>query len=108
MHSFISFFLIFFKVLRLDNSAPLDLKYNGFGYNNPGLQGDNIQMTNFPQGRSQWEQICDAKDILFNVAPMWRQKDVIKKSLSFLKWFTKTIKRQFYITEQSKNFFNVK
>ncbi|XP_056317667.1 mucin-15 [Danio aesculapii] len=40
-------------VLRLDNSEPLDLKYDGFGYYNPGLQGDNIQMTNFPQGRSK-------------------------------------------------------
>ncbi|XP_057215984.1 mucin-15 [Triplophysa rosa] len=34
-------------VHRLDNSEPLD-----FGYYNPGLQGDNIQMANFPQGRS--------------------------------------------------------
>ncbi|XP_056609631.1 mucin-15 [Triplophysa dalaica] len=34
-------------VLRLDNSEPLD-----FGYYNPGLQGDNIRMTNFPQGRT--------------------------------------------------------
>nr|XP_055060518.1 mucin-15 isoform X1 [Misgurnus anguillicaudatus] len=33
-------------VLRLDNSEPLD-----FGYYNPGLQMDNIQMTNFPHGR---------------------------------------------------------
>ncbi|XP_058638537.1 mucin-15 isoform X2 [Onychostoma macrolepis] len=40
-------------VLRLDNSEPLDLKFDGFGYNNPGLQEDNIQMTNFPQGRSK-------------------------------------------------------
>ncbi|XP_067281801.1 mucin-15 [Pseudorasbora parva] len=40
-------------VLRLDNSEPLDLKFDGFGYYNAGLQGDNIQMTNFPQGRSQ-------------------------------------------------------
>lgn len=40
-------------VLRLDNSEPLDLKYDGFGYYNPGLQGDNIQMTNLPQGRSK-------------------------------------------------------
>uniref|UniRef100_A0A8C2PQP7 Mucin-15 n=1 Tax=Cyprinus carpio TaxID=7962 RepID=A0A8C2PQP7_CYPCA len=40
-------------VLRLDNSEPLDLKFDGFGYYNPGLQGDNIQMTNFPQGRSK-------------------------------------------------------
>ncbi|XP_052009486.1 mucin-15-like isoform X2 [Xyrauchen texanus] len=39
-------------VLRLDNSEPLDLKYDGFGYYNPGLQGGNIQMTNFPQGSS--------------------------------------------------------
>ncbi|KAJ8394935.1 hypothetical protein AAFF_G00040580 [Aldrovandia affinis] len=37
-------------VLRLDNSEPLDLKYDGSAYYNPGLQGDNIQMTNFPQG----------------------------------------------------------
>lgn len=75
--------IIFFKVLRLDNSEPLDLKFDGFGYDNPGLQRDNIQMTNFPQGRSKWEQICDAKDILLNIAPMWRQNDVIKNSLSF-------------------------
>ncbi|KAL1271317.1 hypothetical protein QQF64_030333 [Cirrhinus molitorella] len=40
-------------VLRLDNSEPLDLKFGGLGYYNPGLQGDNIQMTNFPQGRSK-------------------------------------------------------
>ncbi|XP_051557244.1 mucin-15-like [Myxocyprinus asiaticus] len=39
-------------VLRLDNSEPLDLKFDGFGYQNPGLEGDNIQMTNFPHGRS--------------------------------------------------------
>ncbi|KAM9494064.1 uncharacterized protein Hap1MRO34_004070 [Clarias gariepinus] len=38
-------------VLRLDNSEPLDLKYGGFAYYNRGLQGDNIQMTNFPQGQ---------------------------------------------------------
>ncbi|XP_076854130.1 uncharacterized protein LOC143509364 [Brachyhypopomus gauderio] len=37
-------------VLRLDNSEPLNLKFDGFAYYNPGLQGDNIQMTNFPQG----------------------------------------------------------
>ncbi|XDV18251.1 hypothetical protein PO909_023981 [Leuciscus waleckii] len=40
-------------VLRLDNSEPLDLRFGGLGYYNPGLQGDSIQMTNFPQGRSQ-------------------------------------------------------
>ncbi|XP_072527795.1 uncharacterized protein [Salminus brasiliensis] len=39
-------------VLRLDNSEPLDLKYEGNGYYNPGIQGDNIQMTNFPRGHS--------------------------------------------------------
>ncbi|XP_058238183.1 mucin-15 isoform X2 [Hemibagrus wyckioides] len=39
-------------VLRLENSEPLDLKFDGFAYYNPGLQGDNIQMTNFPQGRT--------------------------------------------------------
>uniref|UniRef100_A0A4W5MRW0 Si:ch211-98n17.5 n=1 Tax=Hucho hucho TaxID=62062 RepID=A0A4W5MRW0_9TELE len=37
-------------VQRLDNSEPLDLKYDGSAYYNPGLQMDNIQMTNFPQG----------------------------------------------------------
>ncbi|KAG7242444.1 hypothetical protein INR49_022788 [Caranx melampygus] len=35
-------------VLRLDNSEPLDLNFGGAAYYNPGLQGDNIQMTNFP------------------------------------------------------------
>ncbi|TRY82078.1 hypothetical protein DNTS_006697 [Danionella cerebrum] len=41
-------------VLRLDNSEPLDLRFGqGFGYYNAGLQGDNIQMTNFPHGRSK-------------------------------------------------------
>ncbi|KAF7655731.1 hypothetical protein LDENG_00051630 [Lucifuga dentata] len=35
-------------VLRLDNSEPLDLNYGGSAYYNPGLQGDNIQMTNIP------------------------------------------------------------
>nr|XP_020464438.1 mucin-15 [Monopterus albus] len=38
-------------VLRLDNSEPLDLKFGGLDYYNPGLQGDNIQMRNFPQHR---------------------------------------------------------
>ncbi|KAI1890156.1 hypothetical protein AGOR_G00170770 [Albula goreensis] len=37
-------------VLRLDNGEPLDLKFDGTAYYNPGLQGDNIQMTNFPRG----------------------------------------------------------
>ncbi|XP_010895353.1 mucin-15 [Esox lucius] len=37
-------------VLRLDNNEPLDLKYDGSAYYNPGLQMDHIQMTNFPQG----------------------------------------------------------
>ncbi|GAA6103987.1 mucin-15 [Tachysurus ichikawai] len=40
-------------VLRLENSEPLDLKFDGFAYYNPGLQGDNIQMTNFPQGHTK-------------------------------------------------------
>lgn len=35
-------------VLRLDNSEPLDLNYGGAAYYNPGLQGDSIQMSNFP------------------------------------------------------------
>lgn len=35
-------------VLRLDNSEPLDLNFGGSAYYNPALQGDNIQMTNFP------------------------------------------------------------
>ncbi|KAM4593288.1 uncharacterized protein PAE49_006590 [Odontesthes bonariensis] len=35
-------------VLRLDNSEPLDLNFGGSAYYNPGLQGDSIQMTNFP------------------------------------------------------------
>ncbi|XP_072236110.1 uncharacterized protein [Leuresthes tenuis] len=35
-------------VLRLDNSEPLDLNFGGAAYYNPGLQGDSIQMTNFP------------------------------------------------------------
>ncbi|XP_061102102.1 mucin-15 [Conger conger] len=37
-------------VLRLDNSDVLDLKFDGLAYYNPGLQGDHIQMTNFPHG----------------------------------------------------------
>ncbi|XP_064191792.1 mucin-15 [Anguilla rostrata] len=37
-------------VLRLDNGEPLDLKFDGLAYYNPGVQGDHIQMTNFPQG----------------------------------------------------------
>nr|XP_046250582.1 mucin-15 [Scatophagus argus]XP_046250590.1 mucin-15 [Scatophagus argus] len=36
------------SVHRLDNSEPLDLNYGGSAYYNPGLQGDNIQMTSFP------------------------------------------------------------
>ncbi|XP_034040749.1 mucin-15 isoform X3 [Thalassophryne amazonica] len=36
-------------VLRLDNSEPLNLNYAGSAYYNPGLQGDNIQMTDFPE-----------------------------------------------------------
>ncbi|KAB5525926.1 hypothetical protein PHYPO_G00145830 [Pangasianodon hypophthalmus] len=39
-------------VLRLDNNEPLDLKFDGFAYYNPGLQSDNIQMTNFPRGQT--------------------------------------------------------
>ncbi|XP_034437287.1 mucin-15 [Hippoglossus hippoglossus] len=35
-------------VLRLDNSEPLDLNFGGRVYDNPGLQGDNFQMSNFP------------------------------------------------------------
>ncbi|XP_035485087.1 mucin-15 [Scophthalmus maximus] len=35
-------------VLRLDNSEPLDLNFGRAAYFNPGLQGDNIQMSNFP------------------------------------------------------------
>uniref|UniRef100_A0A3B3D4K4 Uncharacterized protein n=1 Tax=Oryzias melastigma TaxID=30732 RepID=A0A3B3D4K4_ORYME len=38
-------------VLRLDNGEPLDLRYGGSGYYNPGLQGDDIQMTNIPSRR---------------------------------------------------------
>ncbi|XP_032372912.1 mucin-15 isoform X1 [Etheostoma spectabile] len=38
-------------VIRLDNSEPLDLNFGGLAYYNPGLQGDNIQMTNFPGRR---------------------------------------------------------
>lgn len=40
-----------FPVLRLDNGEPLDLRYGGSGYYNPGLQGDDIQMTNIPSRR---------------------------------------------------------
>lgn len=35
-------------VLRLDNNEPLDLNFGGSAYYNPGLQGDNIQMSNIP------------------------------------------------------------
>ncbi|KAM6980528.1 mucin-15 [Aplochiton taeniatus] len=35
-------------VLRLDNSEPLDLKFDGSAYYNRGLQMDDIQMTHFP------------------------------------------------------------
>ncbi|XP_072321269.1 uncharacterized protein [Eucyclogobius newberryi] len=35
-------------VLRLDNSDPLDLNFGRAAYYNPGLQGDNIQMSPFP------------------------------------------------------------
>lgn len=38
-------------VLRLDNSGPMDLNFGGSAYYNPGLQGDNIQMNNFPGRR---------------------------------------------------------
>ncbi|XP_039652001.1 mucin-15 [Perca fluviatilis] len=38
-------------VIRLDNNEPLDLNFGGLAYYNPGLQGDNIQMTNFPGRR---------------------------------------------------------
>lgn len=38
-------------VLRLDNSGPLDLTFGGLAYYNPALQGDDIQMTNFPERR---------------------------------------------------------
>lgn len=40
-------------VLRLENSEPLDLKYDGSAYYNPGLQMDNIQMTSFPKGHAR-------------------------------------------------------
>lgn len=43
---------LLFTVLQLDNSEPLDLKFDGFAYYNPGLQRDNIQMTNFPHGHT--------------------------------------------------------
>lgn len=36
-------------VLRLDNSEPLDLNFGRAAYYNPGLQGDNIQMSPFPK-----------------------------------------------------------
>ncbi|KAG7482561.1 hypothetical protein JOB18_024176 [Solea senegalensis] len=35
------------RVLRLDNSEPLDLNFGGGAYYNPALQRDNIQMSNF-------------------------------------------------------------
>lgn len=35
-------------VLRLDNNEPLDLNFGGSAYYNPGLQGDDIQMSNIP------------------------------------------------------------
>ncbi|KAM3626203.1 uncharacterized protein V6R79_024588 [Siganus canaliculatus] len=35
-------------VLRLDNGEPLDFSFGGSAYYNPALQGDNIQMSNFP------------------------------------------------------------
>lgn len=38
-------------VLRLDNCEPLDLNFGQMAYYNPGLQGDNIQMSNIPQRR---------------------------------------------------------
>ncbi|XP_037553614.1 mucin-15 [Nematolebias whitei] len=38
-------------VLRLDNCEPLDLNVGGSAYYNPALQGDNIQMNNFPEHR---------------------------------------------------------
>ncbi|XP_026175915.1 mucin-15 [Mastacembelus armatus] len=38
-------------VHRLDNNEPLDLNFGGLAYYNPGLQGDNIQMTHFPGRR---------------------------------------------------------
>ncbi|XP_071258258.1 mucin-15-like [Salvelinus alpinus] len=37
-------------VLRLNNTEPVDLKYDGSAYYNRGLQMDNIQMDHFPQG----------------------------------------------------------
>ncbi|XP_061889033.1 mucin-15 [Entelurus aequoreus] len=40
-------------VLRLDTSEPLDLNYGGTAYYNPGLQGDSIQMSNFPRHKAQ-------------------------------------------------------
>lgn len=36
-------------VLRLDNSEPLDLNFGRAAYYNPGLQGDNIQMSPYPK-----------------------------------------------------------
>ncbi|XP_068612878.1 mucin-15-like [Brachionichthys hirsutus] len=37
------------SVHRLDNGEPLDFSLGGSTYYNPGLQGDNIQMSNLPQ-----------------------------------------------------------
>uniref|UniRef100_A0A4W5KRX2 Mucin-15 n=1 Tax=Hucho hucho TaxID=62062 RepID=A0A4W5KRX2_9TELE len=37
-------------VLRLNNSEPMDLKYDGSAYYNRGLEMDNIQMDHFPRG----------------------------------------------------------
>lgn len=43
-----------FPVLRLDNSEPLDLNFGRSAYYNPGLQGDNIQMSHIPGRRWNW------------------------------------------------------
>lgn len=45
---------VWFLVLRLDNSEPLDLNIARVAYYNPGLQGDNIQMTSFPGRLWNW------------------------------------------------------
>lgn len=51
--------VVSFPVLRLDNNEPLDLNYGGGAYYNPGLQGDNIQMTNIPGRHRNWKDYQD-------------------------------------------------
>lgn len=70
------------SVLRLDNSGPLDLNYGGGAYFNPGVQGDNIQMTNYPGNFRQWENLpwTPFKKSVYYSVGLWRTSYNVEKN----------------------------